>query len=575
MKKLIGVLLAVVLVALSVIPSSATVGYLVSPVVRFWDTTGTRILTGGYVVTCQTGATCGCTSFTSLTTYTDSTGLVANTNPVYLDSTGSASIWYAGNAKITICDRFGNLQWSRDNVATTTLQTELSVNEWPTLSSAIPTYISASQFSVAGDFTSILTVGRRLKLTQTSGEIYVTITASAYASGVTTITVISDTVGVDSGIASIAIGIMEPTYPSLPIQPTVHKTAGYTITAVDCGKTFIASLSSASTFTLPAASAVPSGCRIVTKNTGTYILTIGGTVDSASNPQLSQYEAMAMFSTGLGTAWRGGLETKADRTIVFGNSFVSATVTSTPTGTSIPVSRADGTLDPGWIHAFYTVETFTVTSVWTAPAGVSDIWLFLRGGGGGGGGGQSADPGSAGGGGGAGNLLAWHRYPVVSGSTYTITIGTGSAGGAATAAGTDGVTTSFIKTDGTGTVSVAGGSGGAAGAGGTGGAGGSPISTIVSSISTTTNIGFGLYTSSTGYTGTAASAGASTPGGTGGTGGGIAGGAGGAGCTPGCAGNAGSAAIAATGSGGGGGGSGNTGGAGGAGSNGYAVILYF
>lgn len=572
MKKLIGVLLAVGLLVLSVIPSNATVGYFVSPVVRFWDATGTRILTGGYVVTCQTGATCGCTSFTALTTYKDSTGLVANTNPVYLDSTGSASIWYAGTAKISVCDRFGNLQWSRDNVATTTLQTELSVNEWPALSSAIPTYISSSQFSVPGDFTSVLTVGRRLKLTQTSGEIYVTITASTYASGVTTITVISDTVGVDSGIASIAIGIMEPTYPSLPIKPTVTKTAGYTMSAIDCGKTFIANLSSNATFTLPATSAVPSGCTIVTENTGTppYILTIGGTVDSAVNPQLAQYESLRLLSRGTGT-WIGSRSTKADRTVVFGGSFVSATVTSTPTGTAIPVARADGTLDPNWIHAFYTVKTFTTSGTWTVPVGVSDIWLFLRGGGGGGGGGANT-VGQTGGGGGAGNLLPWHRYPVTSSETYTITIGTGGTGGAATANGVDGGTTSFIKTNGTGTVSVAGGSGGIGSA--LGGAAGAPISTIVSSISTTANIGYGLFTSASGYTGTAATGGANPA--PAGTGGGISGGGPGASCTPApCVAGNGFPGLEATGSGGGGGGSGGTGGSGGAGTNGYAVILYF
>lgn len=570
MKKLIGVILAIVLVALSVIPSSATVGYLVSPVVRFWDATGTRILTGGYVVTCQTGATCGCTSFTSLTTYTDSTGLVANTNPVYLDSTGSASIWYTGTAKITVCDRFGNLQWSRDNVATTILQTELTVNEWPTLSSAIPTYISASQFSVAGDFTSILTVGRRLKLTQTSGEIYVTITASAYASGVTTITVISDTVGVDSGIVSIAIGIMEPTYPSLPIQPTVHKTAGYTITAVDCGKTFIASLSSASTFTLPAASAVPSGCRIVTKNTGTYILTIGGTVDSASNPQLSQYEAMAMFSTGLGTAWRGGLETKADRTIVFGNSFVSATVTSTPTGTAIPVARADGTLHPDWLNVFYTAETFTTSGTWTAPATVTDVWIFAKAGGGGGGGGQSSSDTADGGGGGEGAGTSWRRYYVTSSAVYTVTIGTGGTAGPPATVGGNGGTTSIIKSDSTNTLSLSGGIGGNPGAAGTGGTVGAN-----GTLSDSNAISYGNWTASAPYLVPGSSGGSSADGiNIGGTGAGFGGGTGGL-TSVGGVGENGNPASANSGSGGGGGGAGTTGGSGGPGAPGYLMILYF
>lgn len=74
-----------------------TAALLPVPVLKFTDVNGVP-LAGGLVYTYVTGTT------TPLATYTDSTGTVANPNPVVLDSTGAASIWISGNYTINLTD---------------------------------------------------------------------------------------------------------------------------------------------------------------------------------------------------------------------------------------------------------------------------------------------------------------------------------------------------------------------------------------------------------------------------------------------------------------------------------------
>lgn len=77
---------------------------------RFFDTNGVPLV-GGKVYTYEAGTS------TPKTTYTDYSGLTANTNPVILDSAGEADIWLSnGLYKITVNDANGVLQWTTDNV---------------------------------------------------------------------------------------------------------------------------------------------------------------------------------------------------------------------------------------------------------------------------------------------------------------------------------------------------------------------------------------------------------------------------------------------------------------------------
>lgn len=78
-----------------------------------------------------------------------------------------------------------------------------------------PTYISGTQFSVAGNQTGIYTVGRRVRAFVTAGTIYGTVSASAFAS-VTTVTVTWDSGSLDSGVSEVDVGVLNPLHSSFP-----------------------------------------------------------------------------------------------------------------------------------------------------------------------------------------------------------------------------------------------------------------------------------------------------------------------------------------------------------------------
>lgn len=90
------------------------------------------------------------------------------------------------------------------------------------------------------------------------------------------------------------------------------------------------------------------------------------------------------------------------------------------------------------------VARFTASGSWTAPAGVYSIRALAVGGGGGGGAsrGNQASSAHIGGGGGGGGVID-ELFPVVPGTTYTVTIGTGGAGANTSAAGSNGTDTTF------------------------------------------------------------------------------------------------------------------------------------
>ena len=113
-------------------------------------------------------------------------------------------------------------------------------------------------------------------------------------------------------------------------------------------------------------------------------------------------------------------------------------------------------------------QIYTNSSTWTCPAGVTQI--FVRGCAAGGGGGAATNGSSGGGGGGGGQSTAGTFYAVVPGTVYTVTIGSGGAGGisgstAATAGGNTSMSGLFTWTGGgAGAQAGAGGSAGGAGA---------------------------------------------------------------------------------------------------------------
>jgi hypothetical protein len=81
-----------------------------------------------------------------------------------------------------------------------------------------PTYVSATQFTVAGNQTGVYSVGRRVKATVTSGTEYGTISTSVFGA-LTTVTVTWDSGSLDSGLSRVDVGVLNPTNPSLPNFP--------------------------------------------------------------------------------------------------------------------------------------------------------------------------------------------------------------------------------------------------------------------------------------------------------------------------------------------------------------------
>lgn len=171
-------------------------------------------LTGGKIFTYSAGST------TPLATYTDSTGLTQQANPIILNSLGlpTSPIWLLGGvtAKFVIKDAADNTLRTVDNLPGVNDVAGASVNEW-VASNLIPTYISGTSFSFAGDQTVVFQVGRRLLTTNTAGTRYATIVTSVFSAGITTLTLTLDSGTLDSGLSVVSYGIISTVNTSLPL----------------------------------------------------------------------------------------------------------------------------------------------------------------------------------------------------------------------------------------------------------------------------------------------------------------------------------------------------------------------
>ena len=134
----------------------ATTSLSPTPKLQFFDANGAP-LAGGLLYTYEAGST------TPLASYTDSTGVSANTNPIILDSRGEANVWLgAAIYKFALYTSVNVLIWSVDNINGSTF----SVN---TTGDGITT-----AFSVVNGFTAIYINGvyqNRNTYTVTSGTV--------------------------------------------------------------------------------------------------------------------------------------------------------------------------------------------------------------------------------------------------------------------------------------------------------------------------------------------------------------------------------------------------------------------
>jgi hypothetical protein len=163
-------------------------------------------LVGGKVFTYIGGTT------TPQSTWTTSAANVLNGNPIILNSAGQfpQEVWLSFGAlyKFTITDSAGNTLQVLDNISPLNDQTGFS--EW--IVQGAPTYLSATSFSMVGNQTAVFDVGRRVKSQNTAGTIYSTVSASSYSgvANTTTVTVVNDSGVLDSGLSSVAVGLLDP-----------------------------------------------------------------------------------------------------------------------------------------------------------------------------------------------------------------------------------------------------------------------------------------------------------------------------------------------------------------------------
>lgn len=156
-------------------------------------------------------------SSTPQDSYTSSTGLTANANPVELDADGyppNELWWTAGlTYKAVLKTAADATIWSIDNLSGINDTTSV-VDQW-IASGLTPTYVGATSFTLSGDQTSTFHVGRRLKSTISAGTGYHTITASAFSVNTTTVTV--NGTSLDVGLSAIAYGILTTDNTSFPV----------------------------------------------------------------------------------------------------------------------------------------------------------------------------------------------------------------------------------------------------------------------------------------------------------------------------------------------------------------------
>lgn len=153
------------------------------------------------------------------------------------NATADPSInWQEGQAPSTVNDS------ARAMMAA--VATWFQAPEWLNYGLA-PAYVSATQYTAAGNQTGTYVVGRRVRAKVSAGMIYGTITASTYTS-LTTVTVAWDSGVLDSGLSEVDVGMLNPAASSFPtgLSPTfaaITATGNITATGTITGSDITAS----------------------------------------------------------------------------------------------------------------------------------------------------------------------------------------------------------------------------------------------------------------------------------------------------------------------------------------------
>jgi len=302
---------------------------------------------------------------TKQTTYTDSTGTVANTNPIILNSLGQPpnEIWFTAGqsykvvfAPSTDTDPPTSPIWTIDNLRGIN-DSSITIDQW-VASGLTPTFVNATQFTVLGDQTSIFAVGRRLKLTVTAGTVYGRISVSAFGA-LTTVTVVLDGAGVlDAGLSAVSYGLLTPDNHSFP--PTLVQAGSNTTITYDSAGRVVVNSSHSSIYP-------------VTASIGDNALTL------TLNPCILDFRDATI---GSGTVNTRTVSAAISTTISSGST--GGTVSATPARIWIAAIDFGGTVELAWINTQLgngqiapVNESMLITTIAEGGAGAADsagIW---------------------------------------------------------------------------------------------------------------------------------------------------------------------------------------------------------
>lgn len=413
---------------------------------------GNTPATGGQLFTYLAG------SSTKTTAYKDNLGNSAWTNPIVLDSGGNlpsgGQVWIPTGVTIDVVFAPAN---DTDPPASPykTLQDLPGINdvnsqasEWVT--GPAPTFVSDTSFVLQGDQSGTFKNGRRIRTTNTAGTVYGRITGAVFSASSTTVNTVSDAPGVlDSGLSATAYSLLDPQYTSID-EYHVFKDAG-TVSSAGNGTTNIWGVAGNAVH-------IFGTNTIASFSTAAYA---GATRNIIFDGALTLQTSAAFLSCPA-----GNLRTAAgDRAQLLASTAAHGVITQFQKASGQPLRSGP-----------LSVQVVTSTGTHSVPVGATRAYVRLKGAGASGGGSATAN-GYGGGGGDGEDRFGW--VSVVAGTTVTVTI---NAGGVAinagsSSAGNAGGTT--VWTDGTTTITAAGGSagnggdvGGQGGRGGYGGSGG-------------------------------------------------------------------------------------------------------
>lgn len=415
------------------------------------------------------------------TTYTNGAGDVENSNPIVLDSSGNLpdAIWLLNNESyhLVLTNSSGTtvIKGFDDVVGVPGIVGGGQANNPIWVSAEGATYLTPSQFQVAGNMVVEFGVGNRVRLGQAGGYIYGTVSAVGFTNPNTNVTLLTDTSPINSSLATADYSILNAAPGATVDAGGVSYFDALAYTTPNTVGWKIKQLSSSTGSNLAATEAKRAAMQAVWTATGgptSYALTPNPPATSYTVDQIYMVKFIQPAS-GNTTMNISGLGAKGLKIFAATgekiNAFIPGGLVSQVAYDGVDLVVLDPPL-PSLAAIPKGEQIFTAPGTFTVPPGVYSIKVTLVAGGGGGGVGwfywpdgaqYLVQPGSDGGNGG----LAIKIIPVSPGQAYAVVLGAPGLGGASFTPpnygnGTAGGSTSFG-----GTVVVASGGAGGPGAG--------------------------------------------------------------------------------------------------------------